>query len=82
MLILGLQAKCYEALRSKKKSTLTGDILELGSYNNLAQLGKCLIFFFKNHSTLLHKNLNLRRKTHNKKIMFVVKIITVKVVRP
>ena len=30
-----------------------GDIMELGSYNNLAQLGKCQFFKSKNHSTLI-----------------------------
>ena len=29
--------------------------MELGSYNNLAQHGKCQTFFSQNHSTLVHR---------------------------
>ena len=48
MLILGLQAKYQKPCATKVgNSTVEVDILELGSYNNLAQLGKCPIFLLK-----------------------------------
>ena len=50
-----VRGKIFRGLASQKLAALEGDILELGSYNNTAQLGKCpILFSLKNHSTLLH----------------------------
>ena len=51
LLILGWQSKFSEALRPKKESSETQEILELGSNINLAQPRMCSIFF-QNHSIL------------------------------
>ena len=41
----------YFIFQKWPKATLKCDILDLGSYNNLAKPGKCQFFSFKNHSS-------------------------------
>ena len=44
----------YFIFQKWPKATLKCDILDLGSYNNLAKPGKCQFFSFKNPSSLAY----------------------------
>ena len=45
---------CFRGPAPSQKATFQREILELGSYTNLAQHEMCPIFFLKTHSTLLY----------------------------